>query len=132
MEIIFNQHVYPSGTIDISYRYYTKDAAGMQWLQSEFGVCKLRSTYKFKYSTKYFSSYGPEQLDVTIDPDLVENPKQMDECDWQLLRILHSEVQHYQWKIFQILKSFVDNVIEEEYSLQKIKEILQNENKIES
>lgn len=132
MEIIFNQHVYPSGTIDISCRYYTKNAAGMQWLQSEFGVCKLRSTYKFKYSTKYFSSYGPEQLEVTIDPDLVENPKQLDEYDLQLLKILHPDVKSFQWEIFQVMKDLVDNMIEEEYALSEIKLILQQENKIES
>lgn len=63
-----------------------------------------------------------------VDSDLVENPKQLDICDWQLLKILHPQVQEYQWKIFQVLKSFVDNLTDEGYSLQRIKEILQKEN----
>ena len=125
MEIIFNQQVYPSGTIDISCRYYTKNAAGMQWLQSEFGVCKLRSTYKFKYSTKYFSSYDPEQLEVTIDPDLVLSPKNLEDEDWQLLKILHPAVKYFQWEVFQTLKDFVDNKIDEEIAINLIKNILE-------
>lgn len=131
MEIVFNQQVYPSGTIEVSCRYYTKDDGGVRWLESEFNLGKLRSTYKFRYSTKYFTMTTEQQLTVIVDHDLVENPKQLDLCDWQLLKILHPEVQHYQWKIFQILKDFIDNSVEEEYGLQKIKEILQKENKHE-
>lgn len=131
MEIVFNQQVYPSGTIEISCRYYTKDDTGMQWLQSEFSVCKLRSTYKFSYPTKDFTM-SPEQLMVTVDHDLVENPKNIEACDWQLLKILHPEVKNYQWKIFQVMKDFVDNKAAEDYTLERIKGILQKENKIES
>lgn len=132
MEIVFNQQVYPSGTIEISCRYYTKDDVGMQWLESEFSLGKLRSTYKFKYSTKYFAMSPKQLTEVVVDSDLVQNPKQLDICDWQLLKIIHSEVQHYQWEIFQVMKDLVDNVTEEDYSLQRIKSILQKENKIES
>ncbi|MGL5014700.1 MAG: hypothetical protein ACRC6V_10475 [Bacteroidales bacterium] len=127
MEVIFNQQVYPSGTVDVSCRCYAENL-GMQQLQSKVSVCKLRSTYKFRYSTNYFS-LTPEQLDVTVDSDMVENPKQLDMCDWQLLKILHPEVQHYQWDIFQVMKDFVDNRTEEDYSLQRIKEILQKESR---
>lgn len=132
MEIVFNQQVYPSGTIEISCRYYTKDDVGVQWLESEFSMGKLRSTYKFKYSTKYFAMSPKQLTEVVVDSDLVQNPKQLDICDWQLLKIIHSEVQHYQWEVFQVMKDLVDNIIEEEYSLQRIKSILQKENKIES
>ena len=132
MDIVFNQQVYPSGTIEISCRYYTKDDVGMQWLESEFSLGKLRSTYKFKYSTKYFAMSPKQLTEVVVDSDLVQNPRQLDICDWQLLKIIHSEVQHYQWEIFQVIKDLVDNKVEEEYTLERIKSILQKENKIES
>lgn len=87
---------------------------------------KRRSCYQLLYQeiggdVKFF-----------IDSDLVENPKQLNIYDWQLLKILHPEVKSYQWEIFQILKDLVDNKIEEEYTLERIKGILQKENKIES
>ncbi len=132
MEIVFNQQVYPSGTIEISYRYYTKDDVGMQWLESEFSLGKLRSTYKFKYSTKYFAMSPKQLTEVAVDSDLVQNPKQLDICDWQLLKIIHPEVKSFQWEVFQVMKDLVDNVTTEEYTLSRIKSILQKENKIES
>lgn len=130
MEIVFNQRVYPSGTVDISCRCYT-EVGGMRWLQYKFHVYKLRSTYKFEYSTTYFKTNFDQSI-VEVDSDIVGNPKILDVCDWQLLKILHPEVQECQWKIFQILKDFVDNRVEEDYALERIKSILQKENKIES
>lgn len=67
-----------------------------------------------------------------VDTDLVESPKCLSIYDWQLLKILHPQVQEYQWEIFQILKDLVDNRVEEEYALAEIKSTLQKENKIES
>lgn len=125
MEIVLNQQVYPSGTIEVSYRYYTKDDVGMQWLESEFSMGKLRSTYKFKYSTKYFAMSPKQLTEVVVDSDLVQNPKQLDICDWQLLKIIHPEVKSFQWEIFQILKDLVDNVTEEEIAINLIKNILE-------
>ena len=125
MEIVFNQQVYPSGTIEISCRYYTKDDVGMQWLESEFSLGKLRSTYKFKYSTKYLAMSPKQLTEVVVDSDLVQNPKQLDTCDWQLLKIIHPEVKSFQWEIFQVMKDLVDNVIEEEIAITLIKNILE-------
>lgn len=78
--------------------------------------------------------YQEEGGDVKfyIDSDLVENPKSLTQCDLQLLKIIHPEVKSFQWDIFQVLKDLVDNISEEEYSLQRIQSILQKENKIES
>lgn len=132
MEIVFNQQVYPSGTIEVSCRYYTKADVGMQWLESEFSLGKLRSTYKFKYSTEYFAMSPNQLTEVVVDSDLVQNPKQLAIWDWQLLKIIHPEVKSFQWEIFQVMKDLVDNRIEEEYTLSRIKSILQKENKIES
>ena len=89
-------------------------------------VTKRRSCYQLLYQeiggdVKFF-----------IDSDLVENPKSLTQYDWQLLKILHPEVQSFQWEIFQKLKDLVDNVTTEEYTLSRIKSILQKENKIES
>lgn len=125
MEIVFNQQVYPSGTIEVSCRYYTKADVGMQWLESEFSLGKLRSTYKFKYSTEYFAMSPNQLTEVVVDSDLVQNPKQLSICDWQLLKIIHPEVQYYQWEVFQVMKGLVDNVIEEEIAINLIKNILE-------
>ena len=125
MEIVFNQQVYPSGTIEVSCRYYTKDDVGMQWLESEFSLGKLRSTYKFKYSTKYFA-ISPKQLtEVVVDSDLVQNPKQLDTCDWRLLKIIHPEVKSFQWEIFQVMKDLVDNRVEDGVAIDLIKKIFE-------
>lgn len=89
-------------------------------------VTKRRSCYQLLYQeiggdVKFF-----------IDSGLVQNPKNLEDLDWQLLKILHPEVQHYQWEVFRTLKDLVDNRVEEEYTLAEIKLILQKENKIES
>ena len=89
-------------------------------------VTKRRSCYQLLYQ-----EIGGD-VRFFIDSDLVQNPKNLEDVDWQLLKILHPEVQYFQWEIFQILKDFVDNRIEEWYSLQRIQSILQKENKIES
>lgn len=89
-------------------------------------ITKRRDCYQLLYQE------AGDDIKFYVDSDLVENPKTLDICDLQLLKILHPEVQHYQWEIFQILKDLVDNRIEEDYSLQRIKGILQQENKIES
>lgn len=91
-----------------------------------FSVTKYKQNYQLCYDD------AGHDCKIIVDSDLVESPKQLDVCDWQLLKILHPEVQEYQWKIFQTLKDFVDNRTEGEYSLQRIKSILQKENKIES
>ena len=127
MEIKLEQKIYPSGTVEINCRNYVQKQNTNFFLFYKYTVLKLRRTYKFEYSTEHLS-LTPERLDVSVDSDLVENPKTLDICDWQLLKILHSEVQHFQWEIFQILKDLVDNVTTEEYSLERIKSILQKEN----
>ena len=84
-------------------------------------VTKRRSCYQLLYQ-----EIGGD-VKLFIDSDLVQNPKNLEDVDWQLLKILHPEVQHYQWKIFQILKSFIDNRVEEDYALERIKSILQGD-----
>lgn len=131
MEIKLDQKIYPSGTVEISCRSCVQKENTDFSLVYKYTVLKLRRTYKFEYSTEHLS-LTPERLDVSVDSDLVENPKSLTQYDWQLLKILHPEVQHFQWGIFQILKDLVDNVITEEYTLERIKSVLQKENKIES
>ncbi len=85
-------------------------------------ITKRRDCYQLLYQE------AGDDIKFYVDSDLVENPKSLTQYDLQLLKILHPEVQHYQWEIFHTLKDLVDNRIEEEYSLQRIKEILQKEN----
>lgn len=89
-------------------------------------ITKRRNCYQLLYQE--------EGGDVRfyIDSDLVENPKSLSVYDWQLLKILYPEVKNFQWEIFKTLKDLVDNKVEEEYTLERIKSILQKENKIES
>lgn len=89
-------------------------------------ITKRRDCYQLLYQV--------EGCDVKfyIDSDLVQNPKTLDVYDWQLIKILHPEVKNYQWEVFKTLKDLVDNRVEEEYTLERIKGILQQENKIES
>lgn len=89
-------------------------------------ITKRRDCYQLLYQE------AGDDIKFYVDSDLVENPKAITKYDWQLLKILHPEVKSYQWEIFQILKDLVDNKIEEEYTLERIKGILQQENKIES
>ena len=89
-------------------------------------ITKRRDCYQLLYQE------AGDDIKFYIDSDLVENPKAITKYDWQLLKILHPEVKSYQWEIFQIMKDLVDNRVEEDYTLERIKEILQKENKIES
>ncbi|ULG01873.1 hypothetical protein phiA047_0142 [Aeromonas phage phiA047] len=131
MEIKLEQKVYPSGTVEINCRNCVQKQNTDFFFIYKYTVLKLRRTYKFEYSTEHLS-LTPERLDVSVDSDLVENPKSITQYDWQLLRIIHPQVKSFQWGIFQILKDLVDNRVEEEYTLERIKSILQKENKIES
>ena len=85
-------------------------------------ITKRRDCYQLMYQE------AGDDIKFYVDSDLVENPKSLTQYDWQLLKVLHPLVKSYQWEIFHTLKDFVDNKIEEEYSLQRIKEILQKEN----
>ena len=129
MEIKLEQKVYSSGTVEVSCKIYMIDDYKTEWLVYDFAVLVFKCCYKFERSNDPLNS----NLNTTIyvDSDLVENPKNLDICDWQLLKIIHPEVQHYQWEIFQVMKDLVDNVTEEDYSLQRIKSILQKENNYE-
>lgn len=128
MEIKLEQRKFPSGTVEVVVQKYVVETL-LKWLQYEFTCCKFRSTYTFEISKCRVTN---DTIKLSIDQDLVENPKSLTQYDWQLLRILHSEVKSFQWEVFQVMKDLVDNRIEEDYSLQRIKGILQQENKIES
>lgn len=131
MEIKLEQKVYPSGTVEISCHHWPVSGDGIpQYLR--INVSKLRKTYMFEVSVESFIVADIAKLDFVVDSDLVFDPKSLEVEDWQLLKILHPQVQEYQWKILQTLKDLIDNRVEEEYALAEIKSILQKENKIES
>ena len=127
MEIKLEQKVYSSGTVEVSCKSYLVDEYKTEWLICDFAVLVFKYCYKFERSSVPLNSY----LNATIyvDSDLVENPKSLTQYDWQLLRILHPEVKNYQWEVFKTLKDLVDNRVEEKYTLERIKGILQQENK---
>ena len=129
IKLKLDQKVYSSGTVEVSCKSYLVDEYKTEWLIHDFAVLAFKCCYKFERSSDPLNS----NLNTTIyvDTDLVESPKSLTQYDWQLLKILHPEVQHYQWEIFQTLKDLVDNRVEEDYTLERIKEILQKENKIE-
>lgn len=130
MEIKLEQKVYSSGTVEVSCKIYMTDEYKTEWLVYDLAVWVFKCCYKFERSSDPLNS----NLNTTIyvDYDLVESPKSLTQYDWQLLKIIHPEVQHYQWEVFRTLKDLVDNRVEEEYTLAEIKLILQQENKIES
>lgn len=124
MEIKLDQKVYPSGTTEVVCHYWNVSSTGVpQYLRIH--VSKLRKTYMLEVQEDNITLINYNKTDVIVDYDLVENPKSLTQYDWQLLKILHPEVQHFQWEIFQILKDLVDNRAEEEYALERIKEILE-------
>ena len=136
MEIKLEQAVFKSGVVEVCCKEVIGDGANPT-IVNEYSIYRLRDTYSLATSVFLVESGKIKQelgigLDFNINSDLVENPKNLEDVDWQLLRILHSEVKSFQWEIFQVMKDLVDNRIEEEYTLSRIKSILQKENKIES
>lgn len=135
MEIKLEQVIFQSGTIGVCCRSYMGDGTAPT-IVNEYNVHKFRKCYSFSFASFLVEGGRIKQklesgCDVDVDSDLVENPKSLTQYDWQLLKIIHSEVQHYQWEVFQVMKDLVDNVTEEDYSLQRIKEILEENNREE-
>ena len=136
MEIKLEQVIFQSGTIGVCCRSYMGDSIAPT-IVNEYNVHKFRECYSFSFAIFLVEGGKIKQklesgCDVNVDSDLVENPKALTQYDRQLLKIIHPEVQHYQWEVFRTLKDLVDNRVEEEYTLAEIKLILQQENKIES
>lgn len=136
MEIKLEQTIFQSGTVGVCCRSYMGDST-IPTIVNEYNAHKFRNCYSFSFAAFLVEGGKIKQklgsgCDISVDSDLVENPKSLTQYDWQLLKILHPEVQHYQWEVFRALKDLVDNKIEEEYTLDRIKSILQKENKIES
>lgn len=132
MEIKLEQAVFKSGVVEVCCKEFIGDSANPT-IVNEYSIYRLRDTYSLATSSFLVDNGKIKQelsggLDFNINSDLVENPKSITLYDWQLLKILHPEVQHYQWEIFKTLKGFVDNRAEEEYTLERIKSILQKEN----
>ena len=136
MEIKLEQVIFQSGTIGVCCRSYMGDGT-VPTIVNEYNVHKFKECYSFSFASFLVEGGRIKQklesgCDVNIDSDLVENPKSLTQYDWQLLRIIHPEVKSFQWEVFQVMKDLVDNRVEEEYSLERIKSVLQKENKIES
>ena len=129
MEIKLEQAVFKSGVVGVCCKEFIGDGANPT-IVNEYSIYRLRDTYSLATSVFLVESGKIKQelgigLDFNINSDLVENPKNLEDVDWQLLKIIHPEVKSYQWEIFQILKDLVDNVIEEEIAINLIKNILE-------
>ena len=136
MEIKLEQAVFKSGVVAVCCKEFIGDSANPT-IVNEYSIYRLRDTYSLATSVFLVESGKIKQelgigLDFNINSDLVENPKNLEDVDWQLLKISHPAVKSFQWEIFQVMKDLVDNVTTEEYTLSRIKSILQKENKIES
>lgn len=136
MEIKLEQAVFKSGVVEVCCKEFIGDSANPT-IVNEYSIYRLRDTYSLATSSFLVDNGKIKQelsggFDFNINNDLVENPKSLTQYDWQLLRIIHPEVKSFQWEVFQVMKDLVDNRVEEEYSLERIKSILQKENKIES
>ena len=136
MEIKLEQTIFQSGVVEVCCKEFIGDGANPT-IVNEYSIYRLRDTYSLATSVFLVESGKIKQelgigLYFNINSDLVENPKNLEDVDWQLLKIIHPQVKSFQWGIFQILKDLVDNRIDEEFSLERIKSVLQKENKIES
>ena len=130
-------YVYKSGTQGIVCKVFQGDTKEYTVVY-EFNVHVLRGCYQFERSLflmedrKLIGTLSGLPMKLSFDSDIVSNPRNIDIWDKQLLKILNPQIDNTTWEIFQLLKDLVDNRVEEEYTLERIKGILQQENKIES
>lgn len=128
MEIKLEQAVFKSGVVEVCCKEFIGDGANPT-IVNEYSIYRLRDTYSLATSVFLVESGKIKQelgigLDFNINSDLVENPKNLEDVDWQLLRILNPQVSSVQWTIFKLLKDLVDARTEEDYTIDQIKQIL--------
>ena len=129
MEIKLEQTIFKSGVVEVCCKEFIGESANPT-IVNEYSIYRLRDTYSLATSVFLVESGKIKQelgigLDFNINSDLVENPKNLEDVDWQLLKIIHPEVKSFQWEVFQVMKDFVDNVTEEEIAINLIKNILE-------
>ena len=129
MEIKLEQAVFKSGVVGVCCKEFIGDGANPT-IVNEYSIYRLRDTYSLATSVFLVESGKIKQelgigLDFNINSDLVENPKNLEDVDWQLLKIIHPEVKSFQWEVFQVMKDLVDNRAEEEIAINLIKNILE-------
>lgn len=120
MEITIEQNVYPrSETKEVLCMVATREHI----YNKTYGVSKLGICYQF---TKIGLTCSYKT--IKLDGDTVLDPTNTQQEDWQLLKILNPEVDDKTWKIYHVLKDLIDNKIDEEYTLERISDVLQKEN----
>lgn len=115
---------YSGGTREINALFYTFDERAKDYEREELVIIlsKCNSTYQvIVYNEAYLDD---EPLKFYIDSDLLEDPKNLSDLDWQLLKITNPDVHVYQWQIFKLLKDRLDNKSDESYTVSEIKEVL--------
>lgn len=128
MEIKLEQAVFKSGVVEVCCKEFIGESANPTTV-NEYSIYRLRDTYSLATSVFLVESGKIKQelgigLDFNINSDLVENPKNLEDVDWQLFRILNPQVSSVQWTIFKLLKDLVDARTEEDYTIDQIKQIL--------
>ncbi len=122
MQIEIEQWQHSGGTVEVSCKVNVpyKDV----YLTDEYIVTKLKRSY-------YFEAVGSKTLPITslnykiFIEDVVEDPKNLSELDWQLLKITNPDVPAYQWKIFKLLKDLLDNRTTEDHTISMVQEVLE-------
>jgi hypothetical protein len=116
--------VYSGGTTEVTASFCTFDEMAKDYEREELVIIisKCNNTYQIiVYNEAYLDN---EPLKFHIDSDILEQPKNLSDLDWQLLKITNSKVEPYQWQIFKMLKDLIDDKESQEYITDKIKEVL--------
>jgi hypothetical protein len=121
MQIEIEQWQHSGGTVEVSCKVNVpyKDV----YLTDEYIVTKLKRSYYFEVVESKTLPIISLNYKIFIE-DLVEDPKNLSDLDWQLLKITNPDVETYQWKIFKLLKDLLDNKESQGYITDKVKEVL--------
>lgn len=123
MQIEVEQWQHSGGTTDATCRLYKTDENNVQWHVKDLTVSSVNHSYLMGLSgSKLLGRECPLQIFLN---DLVDNPKNLTDLDWQLLKITNPDVESYQWQIFKLLKDLLDNRTTEDYIVSKVKEVLE-------
>jgi hypothetical protein len=112
MQIEINQWQHSGGTVEVFCKI--KSICNSIPCTDLYSVAKLNKCYNLeKVGWKLYIE------------DVVEDPKNLSDLDWQLLKITNHDIEPYQWQIFKLLKDLLDNRATEDDTVTKVKEVLE-------
>ena len=131
MEIKIEYNVYPkSGTKGID--CYIVTDSGRVKHHDIYTISVLSNNYVIEHSyyssdsINYVQTTAKQDIGFTINNDIVQDPKNISDEDFQLLKILNPNVTDTQFNIFKELKLYLDNHQTEDYTLDQVKQILKD------